>query len=278
MHSGIFISTYFRKRYRLSGILHSLSVREATNPRDFVYGALGLLDDDMRADIMVDYGQPTARIYTETVRLLCQTNPNQLPDLWSFHPQTRKAIGSLPSWCPDFSQRSAEMQFNFLTTPLLGEDVVKMFSSYASVTFNKQCDVITCTVLQLDQVRSMVGGGREFSENLIQPYVLLLDFEQIFPLLFYLGRRRWVMQTLGALSDDEIEKLLLLDCSDVSPKDVSQLSSFLVDMDSHQINSLSEARERLDLDQTFEEHILLSMYTLVSRFQLYYVFKTTSGR
>ncbi|KAI1208547.1 HET-domain-containing protein [Annulohypoxylon truncatum] len=92
---------------------------EATDPRDRVYGLLGLLKPDESSDspIEVDYRKPTAEVYTDAMAHIFAQGEGpyflsgiclpgisaaapHIPDLPSTIPQP-----TLPSWVPDFSKQ-----------------------------------------------------------------------------------------------------------------------------------------------------------------------------
>jgi hypothetical protein len=73
------------------------------NPRDKVFGILGLLSDATQRDFPVDYDQSVKAVYTDVVDHLMSTTEKLDVIRESIHfPLHVNSIG-LPSWCPDWS-------------------------------------------------------------------------------------------------------------------------------------------------------------------------------
>ena len=102
-----------RKRYLndefstdLAGALALFTFSKATNPRDYVYAALGLVKCGLVKDhIKPDYGKPVEQIYREVATYIIRERQDLY--LWG-----RNTIGSskrfreMPSWVPDWSMES----------------------------------------------------------------------------------------------------------------------------------------------------------------------------
>ncbi|KAF2502150.1 HET-domain-containing protein [Lophium mytilinum] len=97
--------------YKPSGSLSSLLAftkrSEVTDPRDAIYGVLGLASKRRREAITVDYSLPFEEVYQDAMTyMLTQGN--------DWHSLTRFPLGgkrtrqtsSLPSWVPDFSDKT----------------------------------------------------------------------------------------------------------------------------------------------------------------------------
>jgi hypothetical protein len=72
-------------------------------PVDRVYSVLGILSDDIRQQIIVDYSAKNRRDYWRTYvqlfkALLCRHGTLYLLPVWTAAPSTK-----LSSWCPDVS-------------------------------------------------------------------------------------------------------------------------------------------------------------------------------
>ena len=89
---------------RLIDVLARFRDTNATDPRDKIYGLLGLASDGL--DVCVDYNKSVQDVYvdffqtfvntTKDLDLICQ-NP------WGV-PKVKARSQGLPSWCPDFSE------------------------------------------------------------------------------------------------------------------------------------------------------------------------------
>jgi len=70
---------------------------KATNPRDRIYGILGLAPEKKVLDIKVDYKKEVHEIYTEVAKILLTHNYTDILS-WCQFPKP-----GLPSWVPDFN-------------------------------------------------------------------------------------------------------------------------------------------------------------------------------
>lgn len=85
----------------LMWLIHSFNECLATDPRDMVYGLLGLATDDTGKAIEVDYRKPAAQVYIETADSIITNGVGRLDILCSN--KLPKKIQGLPSWTPDLS-------------------------------------------------------------------------------------------------------------------------------------------------------------------------------
>lgn len=78
--------------------------RKATNPRDHVYGLLGLANKDYAAKIVPDYAADVIDVYAQSMRAMLEEYRGDL------RPLTRHVFNidtpGLPSWVPDFSKHN----------------------------------------------------------------------------------------------------------------------------------------------------------------------------
>jgi hypothetical protein len=70
----------------------------ATDPRDRIYGILGLVPDKNVLDIKVDYKKKVHEVYTEVAKTLLTHN---YTDILSWGHSSKSPLG-IPSWVPDF--------------------------------------------------------------------------------------------------------------------------------------------------------------------------------
>lgn len=102
--------------------------RDAKDPRDFIYGYLGLLSEEVAPSITVDYGTPASHVFREAVLFLIQAH--QSAAIWTqllsqslVEPKTRTP--GLPSWCPDLSNRLRNtLAFPFATGEFMAQAVL----------------------------------------------------------------------------------------------------------------------------------------------------------
>lgn len=104
----------------LSCLLHLLRLSRsklASDPKDRVYGLLGLLPDEVRSKLRVDYLLHVKDIYVDVAEVLLQSgNMDVICESIHYPPQISNA--NLPSWVPDWSydptaQSLASLPLNF---------------------------------------------------------------------------------------------------------------------------------------------------------------------
>lgn len=80
-------------------ILKSTHEREATDPKDYIYGALGLMDVPV---LVPDYSKSVEKIYMELTRLCLEKEIGQILGLSGFHNMgdLHGGYSILPSWAP----------------------------------------------------------------------------------------------------------------------------------------------------------------------------------
>jgi hypothetical protein len=82
------------------GNRYSMGQRVA-DPRDIIYGILGLASDNEKLEIEPDYSKNTEQVYMEVTRRLIE-NGDIIILSWCQHP---RRLEGMPSWVPDFSSR-----------------------------------------------------------------------------------------------------------------------------------------------------------------------------
>lgn len=84
----------------LSALLELTGSFDATNPRDKIYGFLGLLNDGIPAEIIVDYSQTAYAVYSQATRCAIKQDKNLkiLREALAREPGTASEYDSLPSW------------------------------------------------------------------------------------------------------------------------------------------------------------------------------------
>ncbi|KAF3001383.1 hypothetical protein E8E13_006867 [Curvularia kusanoi] len=73
------------------------------NPRDKVFGILGLLSEETQRDFPVDYSQSVKAVYTDVVDHLVSTTDSLDVIREAIHFPLHVNSTDLPSWCPDWS-------------------------------------------------------------------------------------------------------------------------------------------------------------------------------
>ncbi|KAH7329716.1 heterokaryon incompatibility protein-domain-containing protein [Stachybotrys elegans] len=81
----------------------------ATDPRDIIFGLLGVIDDKEVLGLSADYSKSTARVFSEATSALIQ-HCREYDICWSGF---RKDTADLPSWVPDW-ERLARLGFEYI--------------------------------------------------------------------------------------------------------------------------------------------------------------------
>jgi hypothetical protein len=100
-------------------IITTTHARHASEPKDFVYGYLGLVSPDVRSCITKEYGPnwSTANVFAEAVRLCsspwAQYDVEEMPNFWAKMMENdfwanRDRLAGLPSWCPDLRSKTSD--------------------------------------------------------------------------------------------------------------------------------------------------------------------------
>ncbi|KXH43885.1 hypothetical protein CSAL01_01801 [Colletotrichum salicis] len=89
--------------YSLLEVMRACRTKNATDPKDKVFGTLGLLSEELRNDIRVDYRSTLKSIYTHIVDLIVSTTGRLDVICDSIHYPLHANNASLPSWVPDWS-------------------------------------------------------------------------------------------------------------------------------------------------------------------------------
>jgi hypothetical protein len=89
--------------------------RSCTDPRDKVYGTLGMVSEYERSEFLVDYSLPTSHVYINVVEYLLSTTRQLDVIRASIHLVDHEAAVKLPSWVPEWS-------YNPNVRPLVNKD------------------------------------------------------------------------------------------------------------------------------------------------------------
>lgn len=103
----------FRKsNISLQNALMFFRHRQCQDPRDMIYGLVGLASDVSKEEILPDYESPISKVYTDTTILLIRKSQSLRTFSQLFHhPQSQSSLSAsksaleLPSWVPDWSTK-----------------------------------------------------------------------------------------------------------------------------------------------------------------------------
>lgn len=91
-----------QKTLTFTGILKGTMNLRSTDPRDKIYGILGLVSKEARAVIPIDYHKPPEWTFVPTMAYIIQHEPEG-PSILGLVWQTRHFKTSIPSWVADFT-------------------------------------------------------------------------------------------------------------------------------------------------------------------------------
>jgi hypothetical protein len=99
-------SVHYRHPVTLLDLLHDCRIFEATDPRDKVYGLLGVAPPDSEAaSVQVDYSKSVEEVYEDLANLILSSSGNL--DLLSVPQNNSQFSQRLPSWAPDWSHTAS---------------------------------------------------------------------------------------------------------------------------------------------------------------------------
>ena len=127
--------------------------RVTAKPQDFIYGLLGLVDDDIRSNIPINYDLEPSFIFSRAAMLACQgaTGASYFTMMLQYCDGVEKKTPGLPSWCPDFGGKTNEH------TTDIREDSIHMqrdmCSDLADVDYEEDPGVVRVLGLELEMVQ-----------------------------------------------------------------------------------------------------------------------------
>ncbi|KAN0106852.1 HET domain containing protein [Hyaloscypha variabilis] len=131
-----------RNIYKLQNLIASYRSRRCADPRDKIYGLLGLASGEEVNLIRPDYSIPTPEVY-EQVSLRLIEKSRSLQILSQVYPRHMNPIGietiKLPSWVPDWTSKGSYHQHIHLRIRLdRNHDYMASAGSFASIKSIKQ--------------------------------------------------------------------------------------------------------------------------------------------
>ncbi|KAK0702799.1 heterokaryon incompatibility protein-domain-containing protein [Lasiosphaeris hirsuta] len=119
--AGIQSASPERPTYALHSALYATRIFQATDPRDKVYGVLGMTNPESQAHIDPNYAKSVDEVFHDaTLYILCH---EATPAVYTFLPLDRSARPGLPSWVPDFANLAAGRYMGVPSLVDKGEDL-----------------------------------------------------------------------------------------------------------------------------------------------------------
>ncbi len=88
----------------LLNIMRAYRRKLASDPRDKIFGILGVLPEDVRKEFLVDYSLSIKEVYTNVADFLLSTTNCLDVICESIHFPKQAGVANLPSWVPDWSR------------------------------------------------------------------------------------------------------------------------------------------------------------------------------
>ncbi|KAK8113326.1 heterokaryon incompatibility protein-domain-containing protein [Apiospora sp. TS-2023a] len=88
----------------LLDVLRLCRTKHASQPRDKVYGILGILHESVQSHLFPDYNASLRQVYTDVVDFLLHSTRRLDVICESIHSPLHSSSASLPTWVPDWSQ------------------------------------------------------------------------------------------------------------------------------------------------------------------------------
>jgi hypothetical protein len=90
------------ERPTLESLIYDTWVFNSTNPRDKIYGALGLVDPEVSAAWNIDYQSPPEEVFAIATKAIIEQS-RSLKILSCVQDASKRTIATYPSWVPDYS-------------------------------------------------------------------------------------------------------------------------------------------------------------------------------
>ncbi len=98
-------------RFTLENLIYDTWIFNSGDPRDKIYGVLGLVGPEVRAAWTIDYESATEEVYADTTRRIIEQSQS-LKILSCVQDASKRIIAAYPSWVPDYSLPYVNMMGN----------------------------------------------------------------------------------------------------------------------------------------------------------------------
>jgi len=126
-------------------VLRACRKKLSENPRDKIFGVLGLLPSDVRKHLQVSYEKSIKTLYIDVAQLIIPSTRrlDLIREAIYFPPQVNSA--NLPTWCPDWAQIPE-------TSSLSTEDYSASGNTYAQYDFTDGLRKLEMSAIELDVI------------------------------------------------------------------------------------------------------------------------------
>lgn len=258
-------------------------IREATDPKDYIYGVLGLLDSITRGQIEVDYSKTDEAVFVDAIRVALQNDEKgsaNFPRLWETFPPK---AGANPSWCPDFTVGFGVQSYD--DTFGLHLSIIGKFRDAAVVKFECGTQSIAFRALQMDKVlRCASRTSRRFDVNTILSLPASSPQAQVHSTVFASHlcdeHRDWLValeQTFQGPSKSKLRKFFDSHETNVH-HDLSEMLRYCNTLHFDQNEDFRAREQNVRLSSDYADGIRYSMSQLCILHGGRYFFETSSGR
>ena len=278
-----------RRGYFMQAFGQTRSLR-ARNPKDHIYGLVGLLHETTRAAIRIDYSRSDVEVFADAAKVAIkdESKPSMLPRLWDLYKLTEPAIHGLPSWCPDFS---AGITKGLYRPPgSISSAVSRKCDTRAAVDCTDALESISFSGLKLDDVTRCTDKTQHNDEAVFFDYSPLNAKERrkaFFSRAYYSERREWLhsLQTTFPRSIEHHEtdlstklKMFLLSFGSDLKNDIEELAHFCDALHFSPGEDHLERQSTAGLDEEAAETLRSSLAWLTFEGSGRYFFETASGK
>ena len=264
-----------------------MSTRFAANPKDYVYGGIGLLQNEIKQKVLVDYTATDASVFASAVKLAFDEADGVLMDLgmlWRDWEGVSKVVPDLPSWCPDFSNSVHDSKARaFCASELASFAVRSKCESLAWVEFRDEARVLGFRALRLDKVAKTVESALHHNAGIA---LSTEDSDELYEMLFLSSYRDMLTGWLNAILEDLATELDKLVKGNTNPADESQpfrltalrLQSHCERLQLESIRTIDQAMQRLEVSRNGIAALGNDVARLVRHHNGRYYFRTSSRR
>ena len=212
----------FSRPNTLMELLMGTGTREAKDPRDYVYGIIGLVEDRIQSMILVDYDLPESAVFAKAAKVAIQIGGTvSCCQMWvRFDSILKTRVQDLPSWCPDFSSGQMNGIMNKIKNPgatfadcnMISESTQICLSEFGHVKFDLGLNIISISGIRLDTIDESSDATMPFDighlhqlrkEHFASWESFIEEQRRIFETLCGKQQREWVYQmAVLFLSDD----------------------------------------------------------------------------
>ena len=284
---------------RLDVLLCGLTMRHARVEKDYIYGILGILDDNVRQRMPIDYSTSTstATVYAQATRVACEIAKDPT-SYWSalmaFYGNRKRKIDGLPSWCPDFCNTGKEDDvLTYESGPEISETVSETYKPYAWMEFPDTTNTLVVSGFRLDVVEEVIPAPDILSFTEMHTFVdRNTDFDlSTFCKAFGAKQLKWLndMESAfaprgnsNAISTGWLHRFLFNNLSDEKfeehARGLSLVKIFCALMVANNITSPTTAGAMLEMSAAERREMLRSIAPILYHQCGRHVFRTSSGR